>query len=315
MRSRRAGFTLIELLVVIAIIAILIGLLLPAVQKVREAAARSKCSNNLKQIALGLHNYHSAYDKLPSARGDYFITYAAALGYGPNSYPPYGGLYPGGFTQYGGWMLTILPYIEQDALRKTMDYTGTNWSTPFFNNYNKPVTTFLCPSEPRDLTVVPAGDGGFTCYLGVIGSGVGNTSTDGTSEVNRPTNGVFDVKSKGIKFTAITDGTANTLLLGERPPGKDQYWGWWSVSDYDCLLSLRQVNTFYSGCTVPGIFRPEPLGVNGPCNGGNNHFWSYHSGGAQWAMGDGSVRFISYNGQPVTVQMGTKDGNEVFANP
>jgi prepilin-type N-terminal cleavage/methylation domain-containing protein len=128
----RSGFTLIELLVVIAIIAILIGLLLPAVQKVREAAARMKCSNNLKQIALALHNHESTYGKLPPARGDLQSPTQNTV-----------------FTVYGGWLCSILPYIEQDNLYKTIKPFTQPAPNGFFNNYGRPVSTFICPTETR----------------------------------------------------------------------------------------------------------------------------------------------------------------------
>jgi type II secretory pathway pseudopilin PulG len=289
--------------VVIAIIAILIGLLLPAVQKVREAAARAQCSNNMKQIALGLHNYHDAYKRLPPPRGDL---------QDPNQYTV--------FTVYGGWMCDLLPFIEQDNLKRALTYYPNFNFNAFLNNYNKPVPTFICPSVARDLTNVPGGDGAFTCYLGVTGN-----NNDVGSQFFGPTNGIFDIGAKGVRLTDITDGTTNTLMIGERPPAGDLYWGWWSVSDYDCLLSVSdQIGpNFYpgSGCITPGIFRAPTQnelsanagGSGNYCAGGSNHYWSYHTGGSNWALGDGSVRFFAFATDAQTIlNMASRAGGEVI---
>ena len=301
MRSRRSAFTLIELLVVIAIIAILIGLLLPAVQKVREAAARMKCSNNLKQIALGLHNYESTYGQLPQPRGTNYD----------------------GFTAYRGWMCEILPYVEQDNLKKLM---GPVWPGGFFTAYAKSVPAFICPSDPRNL-MAPLSSAGVTSYHGVTGAytrtkpPAGYTAGDGYSARD----GIFDPGIyygtgtpllHGIKLNQIGDGTSNTLMLGERPPDSTMYWGWWSVSDYDCLLAV--VNEVYldaptqSGsspvCVTPGVFSPGDPKFN--CHA--NHFYSMHTGGANWAMGDGSIRFLPYSAQAMTIPAATRNGGEVY---
>jgi prepilin-type N-terminal cleavage/methylation domain-containing protein/prepilin-type processing-associated H-X9-DG protein len=293
MARRRSAFTLIELLVVIAIIAILIGLLLPAVQKVREAAARMKCSNNLKQMVLGLHSYESAYGNFPNPRGTNF----------------------NGFTAYRGWMCELLPYIEQDNLHRQM-YT-TPWWTGFFTAYLRPVSTYTCPSDVRNTGQPGAnGNGALTSYLGVTGSD--NTAT---LQQNGPSNGFFRLtntpaapQAKGVTMAAIIDGTSNSIAIGERPPARDGYWGWWSVSDYDALLSLSQRYGFYSGCIYPGVFRAPNLQTN-PCGGDTEHFWSFHTNGANFAMADGSVRFLPYSAQPVTIPMGSIAGGEVFNAP
>jgi prepilin-type N-terminal cleavage/methylation domain-containing protein len=287
-RGPGRAFTLIELLVVIAIIAILIGLLLPAVQKVREAAARTKCTNNLKQIGLGLHAHENTTGRLPPARGELQSPTQQTT-----------------FTVYGGWMCSILPYIEQDALRKSL--ITPNFSTGFYANMNRPVTTFLCPSEPRGAPSPPAGTGNVTHYVGVNG----NDSSSG-AQINGPTNGIFDTNGLGLPLVQVTDGTSNTLMVGERPSSKDQYWGWWVGSDFDTFISVNHAYAFDSGCVFPGRFRPEPLGSNAPCNGGTNHFWSYHVGGGNWLLGDGSVRFIAYAVDVNTIlYMGSRNGNEV----
>ena len=285
MVRRRSGFTLIELLVVIAIIAILIGLLVPAVQKVREAANRMQCSNNLHQIGLACHNYHDANHHFPPGKG--------------SSYPGYAG--------YARWSAQslLLPYIEQDNLYQQM-YTNP-WSTGFFATYNTPVKTYLCPSDPRNLTIIPPGNGALTSYVGVTGS-----DNDVNLQVNGPTNGIFDISSGGVRLTDVTDGTSNTLMVGERPPTASLFEGWWGASDYDNLLSTRQLygDLFGApGCVLPGLYGPGSL--NGPCNGDGNHFWSFHSGGANWVFADGSVRFLPYSASALTIPLGSRNGGEV----
>ena len=283
---RRGGFTLIELLVVIAIIAVLIGLLLPAVQKVRAAAARAQCANNLKQIGLALHNYHDSYGRLPAPRGAHIA-------------PTYE------FTEFRGWMCEILPDVEQDNLARDV-YTNP-WYTGFFANFNKPVNNYLCPSDLRNLRNVPNGNGALTSYLGVSGS-----DNDVNAQFHGPTNGMFDVSSSGVPLTDVTDGTSNTLMVGERPPTANLFLGWWGASDYDTLLSTRQLygDPFGApGCVLPGLYGPGSL--QGPCNGDGNDFWSFHAGGANWLFGDGAVRFLPYSASAMTIPLGSRNGGEV----
>jgi prepilin-type N-terminal cleavage/methylation domain-containing protein/prepilin-type processing-associated H-X9-DG protein len=282
---RRHGFTLIELLVVIAIVATLIALLVPAVQKVRETAARVQCQNNLKQIGLALHNYHGVHNHLPPPRGNHIPT--------PT------------FTEFRGWMCEILPHLDQMALYQNM-YTSP-WYTGFFANFNVPVVIYQCPSDSRNTSDIPAGNGAMTSYVGVTGS-----DNDVNIQYYGPTNGIFNVSSLGIRLTDITDGTSNTLMVGERPPGADRQWGWWGASDYDTLLSTQQLygDPFNaSGCVFPGLFGPAAV-QGGPCDGDTNHFWSFHNGGANWLFGDGSVRFLLYSASATTIPLATRAGGE-----
>jgi prepilin-type N-terminal cleavage/methylation domain-containing protein len=199
MRLRRTGFTLIELLVVIAIIAILIGLLLPAVQRVREAAARAQCQNNLKQIALAVHSYHDNYKKVPSI-GAWNAQFRG------NSFPALqcgGGLKSADGVQ-GSWLVHLLPYLEQGNLYKKFQAAASlNSGSDGFSAYDALTTTavpmFLCPSDGSNPTNTMA-EGG-TPYAS--GSYAGNVM-------------VFNpVKTRSL-MAAMPDGASNTVMVAER---------------------------------------------------------------------------------------------------
>jgi type II secretory pathway pseudopilin PulG len=282
----------VELLVVIAIIGILIALLLPAVQAAREAGRRTTCQNNMRQIALALHAHHDSNGKLPPPRGNLQSPAQNTVA-----------------TVYGGWVLNVLPYMEQGGLRNNL-----TWSTLYFQNYTKSIPTFLCPDDPRSHNVMP-GNAGHTCYLGVTGDSPRNNDPNGQL-FTLPSNGIFDVWGKGITFGEITDGSSFTLLLGERPPDQDLFWGWWGVSDFDNLLSTRQWYSlsFPDNCPKPGIFRAP----RGPINFSNEacHFYSLHPIGANWAYGDASVKFMQYTvGPTITWALATRNGGEPITQP
>jgi prepilin-type N-terminal cleavage/methylation domain-containing protein len=200
--NRRRAFTLIELLVVIAIIAILIGLLLPAVQKIRTAAERMRCVNNLKQIGLALHSYHDQNGTLPPA------LYEPGTTLKPMKYP------------WVSWLTRILPFIEQPAMYARMQTDSANQQNPWYPTphygLDKVMQTYKCPSDPREY-VAEQGEGlsvAFTAYLGVNGRNL------------RTLDGVLYWDSQ-VRFLDITDGTSNTLMVGERPPSTDFVFGWW----------------------------------------------------------------------------------------
>lgn len=280
----RKAFTLVELLVVIAIIAILMALLIPAVQRVRLAAANTQCLDNLRQMGIALHNYHGEKKKFPAARGSYPTT----------------------FTSARGWMFNLLPYFAQEALNAkyaTLNVVPTEM-----------VPIFLCPVDSRVSTSGfgnwSAGTGvhaGLTWYAGVSGS----EGRFPSSTASAQSYGMFQVDSPGVRIKSVTDGLGNTLMVGERPPSPDLYWGWWFFADFDNVMATQDyvgptAGLISSTCPTPGLFR-----VGSPremCDTG--HFWSEHSGGGNWLFADGSVRFLGYEAAALTIPLATRAGGE-----
>ena len=292
---RRRGLTLLELLVVIAIIGILIALLLPAVQRVRAAAEKTTCANRLRQIGLGLHQFHGAHDRLPHG----LVNEERKLGFWINS----------------GWLIHVLPYVEQQAVyeQARVDYTTLNPSPHFpypHRGLSTHVRNYVCPGDPRVQvpvyvpTLPYLNAVAFTSYVGV----------NGTDESSAGATGVLYVDSR-TRLTDIRDGTSNTLMVGERPPGKNLAMGsWYSVGS---MLGVRErpgydVTVMYE-CTALGRFARPPLGFEDPCGGLN--FWSPHAGGGYFALADGSVRFLRYEADALMPALASRAGGEVAALP
>jgi len=362
--KRRDGFTLIELLVVIAIIAILIALLLPAVQKVRAAAARIQCVNNLKQMALACHSYHDVYKTFP----------------------------PGGDMQYSAsWMVYILPFIEQSPMYNNL------WPRFQAGSYNMggrptaaadvglPIQIFSCPMDPRGI-VIDQGDlysgyqlGGpfpmfMTDYVGIAGIDVGsavltcanigggaawpppiatlgifNNTTKSNSTAQTGNVGAGTVTANAgnvVTILAISDGTSNTFLIGERPfitPGSPTtysegifswfaiYWddcspaysapmGYWAYSGNIARDTINGVDNStvvvsanYAGASCgagPFLYGKGPNNVTNACS--FNYVWSNHTAGACFAMADGSVHFVTYNVSTATMNsLSTYAGGDI----
>ena len=316
--STRRGFTLVELLVVIAIIGILIALLLPAVQAAREAARRMQCSNNLKQIGLAMHNYHTTHSALPFASGCC-----------------YSGSYPSPFAT---WAAMILPFLEQQPLYDTFDFRR-----PLVDPVNEQavktvVSAYICPSDPQGGE--PLIGGRFQAYQNPPGSMAlwypvsmgptcdGHSASTGCVFCPEPKNastdpdsfccvgwtlgsaappggfaGMFGRYHKSIRFRDVLDGLSNTLMAGETLPKH-------------CIFNgAYHMNFPMAGTTIPINIMESDEGQDGrwfrTCG-----FKSRHPGGANFVMGDGSVQFLAETvDYRLFNALGSRDGGEAVSRP
>jgi prepilin-type N-terminal cleavage/methylation domain-containing protein len=300
--SHRSGFTLIELLVVIAIIAILISLLLPAVQKVREAANRSKCQNNLKQIGLALHLYHDSYGLFP-----------------PGQWSTNGADVP--YYNRGCWVPHTYPFLEQASLWKTYQTYGDTVPSGTFMTYwpqtSLPVSTFMCPSDKANPKTVTApsfpGQGFHGNYVACAASTIFNPASDPTGTKR---DGIMYAQSK-TRIADVTDGLSNTLLLSELilvtdTTLHDIRGRYYNAYDGNCLFSTADPpNTSQNDVDVNCINVPNIAPCLVSASNSIQHARSYHIGGVNATLGDASVRFIANSITPsVYLALGTRAGGE-----
>ena len=313
LRQRKTGFTLIELLVVIAIIAILIALLLPAVQQAREAARRTQCKNNMKQIALAFYNYHDTFTVFP-------VNYSLRGFAGNGALPPNTNDGPGIINAGRSWLQFILPYVDQGPLYNKIDFSGVGggWPGLFVNNPNNQeiaktvLPVYLCPSDDGNNNGRLGGTGptnrsdynpanvqwAVTNYKACAGSNWGwglpawnpvNTARGrnaGSNDGLNLGNGILCSNQTGVngptRVRDVIDGTSNTFAAGEALPAFSR-WNWW-----------YNPNAVTATCAIP-LNRSVKLPPNVGDWPNNYGFNSRHAGGGHFAMLDGSARFVSEN--------------------
>lgn len=293
----RPAYTIVELLTVIGIIAVLSALLLPAVQSVRESGRRIKCSNNIRQLALGVISFESRDSSLPIGLTSFNLSDGSVLR--ANKY-------------YGmTWITRILPFIEHQALwEQTIEDYQLSW-IPFSSH--RGMQTVLpvlgCPSDPAAGQLHWTHENyliASTNYLGVNGTNF------------RARDGIFTY-DRSRRLSDISDGQSNTLLMGERPPSADFGFGWWyatgqgSNSTGDVTLGVSELNPmtrYVEDCPL-GPYQYGP-GRNDQCNA--LHFWSYHKTGSFFAFADGAVRLIPYTVDNLVMQhLATHSGGEIIS--
>ncbi len=304
-RWKRSGFTLIELLVVIAIIAILIALLLPAVQQAREAARRSQCKNNLKQLVLALHNYHDNYQSFPPGK----VTLGSCCG-----------------TKSGtNWAISILPFMDQAPLYKQYNFNRYNEDSANQAVRQTNLAVQNCPSDVNAGQVMKpeSGPGSGLLYRMSSYRGVGG-KTDSNGRWFDSGQGSLVGSWKGVlhaignpyklgpeSMRDITDGPSNTLVIGEyhtqTHPRRGTFWAYSYTSYNSSDVTYNQPRTL-----IADYDRCVSIGGTGGADACKRGWGSFHVGGIQFALGDGSVRFISVNiNTNILGNLATVGGNEV----
>ncbi|MCI0639679.1 MAG: DUF1559 domain-containing protein [Gemmataceae bacterium] len=307
--QRHAAFTLIEALVVIEIIAVLLGLLLPAVQKVRERASQAQCINNLRQLSLAIHQFHDTEKRLPYGQ------FGAEFGTGSNS-------------RAWSFLARLLPFLEQRSIFEQGGIPNKTLKESRIADVS--IGIFHCPSDPSDQTAPQFDAGnlsgfpvGVTNYKGVSGANWGDDlqgvagPTFPTDWRNKGTNGSFDGLSQGdgmffrvdfrrrLRLNEIMDGTSNTFMLGEDLPGQNK-WCSWPYS-----------NNAYGTCAIPPNVRKPNGDFYPPQNWQNTwSFRSHHPGGVHFSAADASVRFVSQSiALPTYRALATISGGETANIP
>jgi prepilin-type N-terminal cleavage/methylation domain-containing protein/prepilin-type processing-associated H-X9-DG protein len=278
------GFTLIELLVVISVIAILVGLVLPAVQSAREAARRMQCANNLKQIALATHGYVDVWTTLP--RDGFLQQVSAGSGYYDSAGYPY---------ISGGVFLLVMPYLDQRPL-----YNAMNFDVHIFTAVNATisatgVSTLWCPSDPgvSSPRTMPDGSfydsGPFTMNYTSYAGNCGTWSLGWNPQYNDKLNGLF-LREAAVPIASVTDGWSHTIAFGEKsrailPPGDQLCWHWWPsgwVPD-TLFITLYPMNPQRQMADIPDFLDNDSYIYAAS---------SQHPGGCNFAFLDGSVRLL-----------------------
>jgi prepilin-type N-terminal cleavage/methylation domain-containing protein len=321
----REGFTLIELLVVIAIIATLVAILLPAVQQAREAARRSTCKNNLKQIGIALHNYHDTFSTLPPAAvhiGSITLTDSTFIT---------GTRYCNGRSGdwAATWMTMILPYIEQTALYDRYNFSLRSTQAPNPTVLEIPLPAYTCPSQAQGGGILVQHfnfNGGRYGKVNYVGNAGVNFTTSATTASDQ---GFFSIARQwGAKFSDVTDGLSNSIMVGEvrydnYTDGSQDDRGTWGLAT-GCIFSARGENggvrvrlpnsPFIDSTPYGNSAYGTPLdNLDRTADGAGGALRSEHKGGVQVTLGDGGVRFISSNIDQATYLnlLSISDGNIV----